>query len=84
MRDWPKVHEQDQADVRRMAHANQSYLHHSVEDKRSCDDPMKCKLCYNAARLAVQHYRRILEKRIVNHIMSEYDVQCEMTHPGGD
>lgn len=83
MRDWEKVREQDARDARAMALANSSYLHYSTNTK-PCQDPLTCRLCTESARLAVQHYRPIIETRVVESLMSAYNVRCKLTHVGGD
>jgi len=82
MRDYERLRERDLRDMEDMAYKNRNPLHHSTGIPL-CEHPRDCKLCTNAARLAIQHYRPILERRVVEHIMSEYDVRCEFPH-GGD
>ena len=82
-RDYDRLRAEDKRDVDLMARTNTSYLHHSVGTPQ-CSDPTVCALCHNAARLAVQHYRPIIEKRIVGRLVEEYDAGCKAHHPGDD
>lgn len=82
-RDYDRLRAQDKQDVNRMARTNSSYLHHSVGTPQ-CADPTVCKLCHNAARLAVQYYRPVIEKRIVGRLVEEYDAGCSGPHFGDD
>lgn len=82
-RDYARLRAEDKRDADRMAYANSAFLHHCVGTPQ-CVTPIECPLCSNAARLAVQHYRPIIEKRMVEKLMSEYDVRCQMAHVGGD
>lgn len=83
MRDYQKLQEQDRKDIATLAHRNKQPLHYCTGTTQ-CTDPMKCDMCYNAARLAVQIYRPLLEERVVQGIMRSYDVRCTLPHPGGD
>lgn len=82
-RNWQTMREQDQNDIRTMAMTNSSALHYCTMTKH-CGDPLNCTLCMESARLAVQHYRPIIEKRVVGTLMDAYDVRCRLPHPGGD
>lgn len=66
-----------------MAWANRSPLHHCVGTP-TCEDPTRCALCSNAARLAVQHYRSRLEKRFVEQVGRVFDVPTGWEPPCGD
>lgn len=83
LRDYQKLRKQDVADAERMARSISPYLHHSI-NQPNCPNPLLCLLCTNAARLAVQHYRPIIEKRVVESLMENYNVSCTLPHPGGD
>lgn len=82
-RDYQALKNQDQNDVRTMAWSIHTYLHFCTETP-TCEDPTQCKMCFNAARLAVQHYRPIIEKRTVRRFVDYFDAGCTMSHPGGD
>jgi hypothetical protein len=83
MRDYQKLKEQDAIDARRMAYANSQYLHHSTKTPH-CTNVLECLLCTESARLAVQHYRPIIEDRVVATIMDLYNIRCRLPHPGSD
>ena len=83
MRDYQRLRSEDARDVSTRAHSISSPLHYS-NGTPQCKDPTQCKTCYNAARLAVQHYRPIIEKRVVQHMVHHYDAGCTMPHPGSD
>lgn len=83
MRDYAKLRGQDADDGRWLARRISAALHHCAETPQ-CTDPTACRLCANAARLAVQEYRGVIERRVVASLMSAYDVQCDRPHPGGD
>ncbi len=74
MRDYEALRVQDKADADRMARANSSFLHHCMQTIQ-CADPTVCVLCSNAARLAVQHYRPIIEKRMIEDLTRRYDAR---------
>lgn len=81
-RDYQQLQEQDRRDAERMAWANRSYLHHCT-GTITCVDATTCDLCSNAARLAVQHYRPIIEKRTVQTFIDYFNAGCTFPH-GGD
>lgn len=83
MRDYPKLRGQDADDARMIAYRISAPLHHCVGTKQ-CQDPTRCAMCMNAGRLAVQEYRKVVERRVVNKIVSDYDAGCSMPHPGSD
>lgn len=83
MRDYAELRGQDAEDGRWLARMMSAPLHHCT-GTRQCSDPTRCDLCANAGRLAVQHYRRRIEVRMVEGIQRAYDVRCPMSHPGGD
>lgn len=82
-RDYQKLKLQDAADAEQMALSISPYLHHSI-NRSSCQNPLLCLLCTNVARLAVQHYRPIMEQRVVQSVMDMYNVRCTRPHPGDD
>jgi len=82
-RDYQRLTTQNEQDVLNMAHANSAPLHYCTQTAQ-CEDPTTCPLCFAAARLAVQFYRPIIEKRVVESLMTAYDVRCTLPHPGGD
>lgn len=82
-RDYQRLQEQDKKDAQKMAFAISTYLHHSTGIP-NCEDPNQCLMCSNATRLAVQHYRPIMEQRVVQSVMDMYNVSCNLPHPGGD
>lgn len=82
IRDYQRLKRQDSEDAVRMAYANSSYLHHCTNTTQ-CQDAVECDMCMNAARLAVQHYRPIIEKRTVEVSIRYFDAGCKMPH-GGD
>ena len=81
VRDYEKLRTQDKRDAQSMAYVISAPLHHCVGTPQ-CSDPPGCDLCSNAARLAVQHYRPVIERRVVQSLMDSYDVRCPMPHPG--
>lgn len=82
-RNYQQLTMQDNADARSMAYTISGYLHVSTKTIK-CQNPLECLMCMNAARLAVQHYRPIIEARVVDSLMSLYNVRCTMPHPGDD
>lgn len=83
MRNYERLREQDARDVITMTHVISTPLHYTTKTKQ-CSDPTACPMCSNAARLAVQHYRPIIERRVIEQINRQFDVRCTMSHPGGD
>lgn len=81
-RDYQRLREQDARDEHAMAFSISAPLHHCTKTPK-CEDPTQCRLCSNAARLAVQHYRPIIEKRTVEVFIQYFDAGCNMPH-GGD
>lgn len=82
-RDYVNLHTKDMDDIRTMARANSSALHYSTKTP-TCESPTSCMLCMQSARLAVQHYRLIIETRVVKSLMDAYGIKCDLPHPGGD
>lgn len=81
-RNFERLKEQDRRDAQQMAYAISAPLHHTT-GTRQCADPTECAMCSNAARLAVQHYRPIIERRTVHTFVDYFGAGCTMPH-GGD
>lgn len=82
-RDYAALRESDRRDAEAMAYAISTPLHNTT-DVPWCERPTECPLCSNAARLAVQHYRPIIERRIIESLTRAYGAGCAMPHPGDD
>lgn len=83
VRDFERLTRQDSEDARRMAYANQQFLHYSTNTP-CCTDVMSCRLCTESSRLAVQYLRPRIEERVISSIMDLYNIRCDLPHPGGD
>lgn len=83
MRDYEKLRRQDALDMLSLSYKISGPLHHCTKTQQ-CSSPPDCDMCYNAARLSVQSYRPMVEKRVVEHLVHEYNAGCTMPHPGGD
>lgn len=83
MRDYQALRDRDARDAHALSYTLSAPLRHCVGTSQ-CKHPPDCPMCSNAARLAVQTYRPIIERRMVEHIVHEYDAGCRMAHPGSD
>lgn len=82
-RDYKALRRDDELDATAMAWAIQNALHYCIKIP-PCKDATRCVVCSNAARLAVQHYRPIIEKRVVDRLVNYYGAGCTGPHPGDD
>lgn len=82
-RSFNQLRDMDADDARRMAYAISQPLHYCTGTPQ-CKDPLRCPMCKDATRLAVQWYRPVLERRVVETIQSLYGITCQMSHPGSD
>jgi|GEM_PF-3699062 len=80
-RSFERLREQDERDAQRLAYAIRGPLHYTTGTPE-CRGSTLCDMCANAARLAVQSYRPVIAKRVVETIQNLYGIRCEMSHPG--
>ncbi len=79
MRDFNALQQRDIRDAEILARQISAPLHHCV-DTTQCTSPTECPMCMNAGRLAVQNYRKVIERRVVDHLVREYDAGCQFPH----
>lgn len=87
MKDWAKFREQEARDMKEMAYAISSPLHFSTNTPRGkcgLDHNPPCDLCSNAARLVVQAYGPILERRFVKAVGNLFNVPTGWSPPCSD
>lgn len=86
-KDWERFRAQEKRDMEAMARSISSPLHFSTKIPRGtcCNTGYPpCDLCSNAARLVVQEYGPMLERRFVEQVGRMFDVPTGWSPPCSD